>query len=104
MLDDDVVLKIRQSDEGIINSCIDDAKKDYNEGTKKDVNVAVDKDNYLPDQSLGGIIITKQNGNLSVDNTIEARIRLIADSDDSALLPQYRYVLFGSNPNRKHLD
>jgi vacuolar-type H+-ATPase subunit E/Vma4 len=39
-------------------------------------------------------------GKIKVDNTLEARIAMVADD----MQPQIRTALFGRNPNRKFTD
>lgn len=50
--------------------------------------------------SAGGITILNGNGKIEIDNTFEARLRLLEDS----ALPAVRKTLFGVNPNRKFFD
>ena len=50
--------------------------------------------------SAGGIELYTQKGKIKVDNTLEARLTMIAHN----MLPQIRNDLFGANPNRKFMD
>ena len=50
--------------------------------------------------SAGGVELYARQGKIKVDNTLEARLNMIAHSN----LPQMRNSLFGSNPNRKFKD
>ncbi len=50
--------------------------------------------------SAGGIELYALKGKIKVDNTLEARLSMIAQKQ----LPQIRSKLFGANPNRKFND
>lgn len=96
-------MKVRKKDKEIIGECLKTAIDAYKEATKHEVDAKVE-DNYLPDESIGGVVISAKNGTVSVDNTLETRLLVIADKADCPLLPQYRVMLFGVNPSRKHFD
>lgn len=50
--------------------------------------------------SAGGIELYTLKGKIKVDNTLEARLTMMAQQQ----LPQIRTSLFGANPNRKFTD
>ncbi len=50
--------------------------------------------------SAGGIELYTLKGKIKVDNTLEARLTMIAQNQ----LPKMRTELFGANPNRKFND
>jgi V-type H+-transporting ATPase subunit E len=50
--------------------------------------------------SAGGIFVVGGAGKIDLDNTFEARLKLLEDS----ALPAIRETLFGKNPNRKFYD
>lgn len=47
--------------------------------------------------SAGGVIITCQDGKVSMDNTFERRLELLKEES----MPKVIETLFGKNPNRK---
>jgi len=49
------------------------------------------------DVCQGGVKLVSGNGRITLDNTLEERLRLLEDK----MLPEIRYELFGQNPNRK---
>lgn len=51
-------------------------------------------------RSKGGVILVGGEGKIEIDNTFEARLRLLGDT----ALPAVRETLFGKNPNRKFTD
>ena len=50
--------------------------------------------------SAGGVELLARQGKIKVDNTLEARINMVAQNN----LPSMRNALFGANPNRKFFD
>ena len=50
--------------------------------------------------SAGGIELLAKNGKIKVDNTLEARLNMVAE----ATMPKIRNALFGVNANRKFFD
>ena len=50
--------------------------------------------------SAGGIEMYAHKGKIKVDNTLEARLQMIAENT----MPQIRTALFGANENRKFND
>ena len=59
-------------------------------------------ENYLPIYcySAGGVELLTRQGKIKVDNTLEARLNMVAHNN----LPQMRTDLFGANTNRKFKD
>lgn len=52
------------------------------------------------DTSAGGVVIVSGDGKIDIDNTFEARLKLLEDTAG----PAVREALFGKNPNRKFFD
>ena len=50
--------------------------------------------------SAGGVELLTRQGKIKVDNTLEARLKMVAHNN----LPQMRNALFGANQNRKFFD
>ncbi|GBB90403.1 hypothetical protein RclHR1_17350005 [Rhizophagus clarus] len=98
LMDDQVKAIVRKNDIELANSAIEAATKSYKETTKRDVNVELDKENNLPDDSAGGVILTSHFGRIRVNNTLEERLTLAQEE----LLPEIRVLLFGHSPNKKH--
>lgn len=100
MLEKEVVLRCRQTDlelvEQLLPSCLDELQKVWGDKTR----VIIDKDNYLPPDSAGGVEVLTQGGKIRVSSTLESRLDLIANQ----MIPEIRSTLFGTNQNRKFLD
>ena len=69
---------------------------DYKAKVNKDCQIKLDTENWLGADCTGGIEILAQKGKIKVDNTLEARLDMIARQ----ILPGIRTKLFGANPSR----
>ena len=94
------MVKCRETDVALVENSIPDALKSVPGHVKIDFNVKVDKTNFLPAECSGGVELTVQKGKIRINNTLEARLSLVARK----LTPQIRVALFGQNPNRKFFD
>eukprot|EP00919_Chromeraceae_sp_WS-2016_P074981 GHVR01177443.1.p1 GENE.GHVR01177443.1~~GHVR01177443.1.p1 ORF type:complete len:234 (+),score=66.29 GHVR01177443.1:161-862(+) len=107
LLEEDVVIKCRECDVKIITEIIPDICKQYNElilqqaQVNKNVNLTIDTNNYLhPPPSgngndsgrtcAGGVELYCQGGRVSLDNTLDTRLKLVAED----CKPQIRASLF----------
>mmetsp|Transcript_15596 Transcript_15596/g.19084 ORF Transcript_15596/g.19084 Transcript_15596/m.19084 type:complete len:244 (+) Transcript_15596:51-782(+) len=97
---DEINVKIEclKDDLDIVQSVFDDARNEYKKIWKAtvdediDVNkIVLDKQNFVPPASVGGVIITARNGKIRLDNTLESRLKVCQQD----LLPQLRGRLFG---------
>uniref|UniRef100_I4DJ46 Vacuolar H[+]-ATPase 26kD E subunit n=1 Tax=Papilio xuthus TaxID=66420 RepID=I4DJ46_PAPXU len=95
-----VTLRVRQADKAVVESILGRAQSDYKEKIKKDVQLKIDTENYLPAETCGGIELIAARGRIKICNTLESAVELIAQQ----LLPEIRTALFGRNPNRKFTD
>lgn len=96
-----VVVRCRKQDTEAVRKAADAAKKEYKEKLKgKDVEVAIDEKEQLPEDSAGGVHVYNASGRIDINNTLEERLRLL-ETDG---LPTVRNTLFGENQNRKFKD
>ncbi|KAH9400986.1 V-type proton ATPase subunit E [Tyrophagus putrescentiae] len=100
LIEQEVVIRCRKQDLGLVENALESVRKEYKEATKKDVVVKIDKEQYLSADICGGIEAFCQQGKIKVTNTLESRLDLISQQ----LLPEIRVALFGRNPNRKFDD
>lgn len=93
-------LRCRQKDltlvEQMLPTCVDEAKK----VTKRDIKVQIDKQNWLPADSAGGVDLYAKGGKIRVVSTLENRLQLVSQK----MVPEIRSTLFGANQNRKFND
>ncbi|OTB17008.1 hypothetical protein K445DRAFT_316525 [Daldinia sp. EC12] len=96
----EVRVRARKADYDVLNEAIKEAEGEYKSKTDKDTKVTIDKENPLPEESSGGLVIVGGQGKIEINNTFEERLQLLQSSG----LPAVRETLFGKNPNRKFYD
>ncbi|XP_041627474.1 V-type proton ATPase subunit E 1-like isoform X2 [Vulpes lagopus] len=84
----------------VLQAAVQKAIPMYKIATKKDVDVQIDQESYLPEEIAGGVEIYNGDRKIKVSNTLESRLDLIAQQ----MMPEVRGALFGANANRKFLD
>lgn len=94
------MIRIREKDQKMIEGLLPTVIDEYKKISGKDINLKVDSEAFLPAETCGGIDLLAQKGKIKINNTLEARLELIA----SQLVPEIRIALFGRNPNRKFND
>jgi V-type H+-transporting ATPase subunit E len=100
LLEPTLVIRCRQVDQPLLEQVIPGAVSDYKAKVNKDCQIKLDTENWLGADCTGGIEILAQKGKIKVDNTLEARLDMIAKQ----ILPGIRTKLFGTNPSRKFTD
>uniref|UniRef100_A0A1B6DX01 V-type proton ATPase subunit E n=1 Tax=Clastoptera arizonana TaxID=38151 RepID=A0A1B6DX01_9HEMI len=100
LLEANVTIRAREVDLPIIEGLISSIEAQYKEMSGKDLTLKVDPENFLPNDTCGGIDLVTQRGRIKITNTLECRLDLIAHQ----LVPEIRGALFGRNPNRKFTD
>ncbi|CAI5446875.1 unnamed protein product [Caenorhabditis angaria] len=100
LLEKEVTFRCREKDlklvEQLLPECLDALQKEWGDRTA----VKIDKNNYLPAESAGGVELIARGGKIRVSSTLESRLELIA----SQIVPQVRTALFGPNQNRAFFD
>jgi len=97
-LEEDVDVRCREKDVKIVESILSDASTQYahmiksETGAVKTCKLKVDKDNSIPASSLGGIILACNDGKITIDNTLDLRLKLVMEQDKPAI----RKLLFPS--------
>ncbi|ODA78716.1 hypothetical protein RJ55_06098 [Drechmeria coniospora] len=93
-------LRARKADFDVVEKAALLAADEYKKEMGKAIVGKINKENPLPDDLSGGVIVIGGNGKIDVNNTFEARLELLKDS----AAPAVRHSLFGKNPNRKFFD
>jgi len=89
-LEDDVKVQCRAADMELVQGCFPGAADLYAKTVRemgkatKTCRLTVDA-GQLPADSLGGVILTCQNGTIVIDNTIDARLHLVMEQDKPAI-------------------
>lgn len=95
-----ILVRARQKDVGLLGKATEQATQEYKEASGADVSITVDEDGFLPEYSRGGIFIVGSSGKITINNTLEERLKII----QADCLPVVRGSVFGENPNRKFYD
>jgi len=54
-------------------------------GAERKCKLSIDKNNFVPASSLGGIILACNDGKITIDNTLDLRLRLVMEQDKPAI-------------------
>lgn len=111
LLEAEVIIRCREVDVELVQSIFGSCEAIYKEQLSKLANTAgkalkmtvklqLDKSNYLPPRSAGGVELFAPGGKIMISNTLENRLQMIGDQ----MLPDIKETLFGVNPNRKFLN
>jgi len=100
LLEPKISIRCRQVDQALVQGCIAPAVASVKDLIKIESEVTLDTEAFLPKDCAGGVELLARQGKIKVDNTLEARLNMVAQ----AKLPQIRNALFGVNPNRKFQD
>ncbi|KAH9896919.1 ATPase V1/A1 complex subunit E [Cubamyces lactineus] len=95
LLEPDVTVHARPKDVNQVQRAIDGATKQYTEISGRTVTATVK--GSLSDDIAGGVKLVSGNERITLDNTLDERLRLLEDR----MLPEIRTDLFGPNANRK---
>eukprot|EP00928_Gymnodinium_smaydae_P059495 TRINITY_DN4284_c0_g4_i1.p1 TRINITY_DN4284_c0_g4~~TRINITY_DN4284_c0_g4_i1.p1 ORF type:complete len:229 (-),score=87.32 TRINITY_DN4284_c0_g4_i1:233-919(-) len=107
LLEDEVQVRCRACDDALVEGCLQDAAAEYAKvlktetGVSKTVKVTLDKSVKLPpaptgaehgQSCLGGVVLACQKGSITIDNTIDSRLKLVLEQAK----PRIRELLFSN--------
>ncbi|TFK37021.1 ATPase, V1/A1 complex, subunit E [Crucibulum laeve] len=95
MLEPSATIHSRKSDVEVVKKAAGEAAKQYKEISGRDIEF--DVEGTLSDDSAGGVTLISGSRRITLDNTLDERLRLLEDR----MLPEIRKDLFGANENRK---
>ncbi|KAF9074722.1 ATPase, V1/A1 complex, subunit E [Rhodocollybia butyracea] len=95
LMEQSVVIHSRKSDVSIVEEAASSAAERYKETSGR--SIKFDVKGTLSDDIAGGIKLVSGSGRITLDNTLDERLRLLEDR----MLPEIRKDLFGPNENRK---
>ncbi|KIM43618.1 hypothetical protein M413DRAFT_443542 [Hebeloma cylindrosporum] len=96
ILEPAVTIYSRKSDVDIVKQAATTASRTYKEISGRDISFEV-QGTIADEASQGGVKLVSGSGRITLDNTMEERLRLLEDK----MLPEIRQDLFGKNENRK---
>ena len=86
-----VIVRCRKEDLTMLENVIPEAVFEYEAKTNKYVNVQIDTNSWVEDESVGGVKVTTVGGEIFIDNTVAARFARIGQLE----MPRVRKNLFG---------
>ncbi|KAK2467928.1 hypothetical protein APHAL10511_000223 [Amanita phalloides] len=95
LLEPSVIVYARRKDAEVVQQAADGAKQAYKEISGREVAIQIQE--TLGDESPGGVKIVNASHRITLDNTLDERLRLL----EERMLPEIRTELFGRNDNRK---
>ncbi|KDE08112.1 ATP synthase (E/31 kDa) subunit [Microbotryum lychnidis-dioicae p1A1 Lamole] len=95
IMEKDVKVSGRQRDEKLLKKAAKEAVEEFEKQTGWAPKFAIETD--LNDKSAGGVIIKGYGSRITVNNTLDERLRLLEEK----MLPELRESLFGKNENRR---
>ncbi|XP_072384961.1 V-type proton ATPase subunit E isoform X2 [Diabrotica undecimpunctata] len=100
LFEKDITVRVRPQDRELVKSIMPNVSQKYKDITGKDVNLKIDDESHLSQETTGGVELLALRNKIKINNTLEARLELISQQ----LIPQIRNALFGRNVNRKFTD
>lgn len=79
---------------------IEELKTIYGAKTGKKIEIKIENSYNLPNEEIGGVIVTAKNRQIIVKNTLALRLLNLA----KRAVPIIRSGLFGPNPTRRHFS
>merc|ERR1712217_555599 len=90
LLEEDVVVKCRAADKSMVQGILSGAAAEYAKlikdqtGADKKCNLTIDSA-PLDASSLGGVVLGNKDGKITIDNTIDLRVKLVMEQDKPAI-------------------
>lgn len=97
LMETKVTVTVKSNDVQMAQDAAKEAEKAFKEKSGRDTSVTVQEG--LGKESVGGLILAGYGGKITINNTLEERLRLLEDR----MLPEIRLDLFGPNQNRKYV-
>jgi len=90
LLEDKVTVQCRQADVSLVQQCLGAASQQYTQviqkecGAQKSVSFELSRD-FLPTTCSGGVVLSCNNGDIKIDNTVDLRLQLVVEQDKPAI-------------------
>ncbi|KAF8551622.1 ATPase V1 A1 complex subunit E [Imleria badia] len=95
LMEPKVTLVVREKDVELVQKAAEAAAETYDQLSGRQV--SFDIQGTLSDESSGGVKLINGSKRITIDNTLDERLRLLEDR----MLPEIRRDLFGPNDNRR---
>ncbi len=90
LLEENIEIRCLRAEEQIVAEVIKECQQEFNQICDIETKLEINKNNYLPSEDLGGVVLTSFKGKIVCDNTLRARLSYCVQ----LLLPQIRNLLF----------
>ena len=90
LLESEVSVRCKEADKTMVETCLADAAAQYAKvikdetGATKSVKLSIDA-SPLPAACLGGVVLACQDGKITIDNTVDLRLKLVMEQDKPAI-------------------
>lgn len=95
LMESKVTVTVKSNDVQMAQDAAKEAESAFKDKSGRETSVTVQEG--LGKESVGGLILSGHGGKITINNTLEERLRLLEDR----MLPEIRLDLFGPNQNRK---
>ncbi|KAK9511804.1 hypothetical protein O3M35_000396 [Rhynocoris fuscipes] len=96
ILEQRVGIRVRKEDVDLASEVIENVCNKYTETTKMQISIVLDKSQYLPTETLGGVYLSAKKGKIIMENTLANK--LLRLQHDAA--PIVRRMLFASTRDK----
>lgn len=97
MMAETVRIEHLSSDEELVKPAGDKALERFREESGRECKIEYAAELAEDGKNAGGVVGTTMTGRIRIDNTLEARLRILEEK----MLPEIRQDLFGPNKNRR---
>merc|ERR1712048_634098 len=91
LLESEVEIRCREKDKALVEGVLGAAAAQYSKiietetKAKKACKLTLNKSQFLPADLLGGVVLACQSGKITIDNTIDLRLKLVMEQDKPAI-------------------
>merc|ERR1712187_253055 len=91
LLELEVEIRCKESDVKMVEAVLSDAAAQYSKviqtetKASKTCKLTVNKKEFLPSSLVGGVVLACQGGKITIDNTIDLRLKLVMEQDKPAI-------------------
>lgn len=100
LMETSVTIQVRKEDVSIAKEASKVAIENFSKKSGLSVECSIDETNFLNKDLAGGVIISNGTGRISVNNTLDERLKLLSET----ALPAIRLEMFGPSKTRKFFD
>lgn len=100
LMEPTVIIKVKESDVALAKEAAEEAAENFSKKAGFSADYKVDEESFLNKDLAGGVIVSNGNGKISVNNTLDERLKLLSQT----ALPAIKLEMFGPSKSRKFFD